>query len=233
MKTLLTLLSLSSSVFALETRRVEVAFYCLKYAPGVENIQLLRDEQQVAVRLSTANLTNPVQVTAVDDVISVYRKTAQPERIGSIRIPAEINSALVVLVPGAGSDEPYRSLVLDRGDKFRLGTYKVINFSSHPIRGAIGRSFIETVAGGVDELELEGELGAVQGVKFEFFKDGRWSRLTETRAAVRRDRRWLMCVYQDAASGRILMRSIPDRSNLLVPPNQENETELTVTSISH
>ncbi|RYD49290.1 MAG: hypothetical protein EOP85_01910 [Verrucomicrobiaceae bacterium] len=54
-------------------------------------------------------------------------------------------------------------------------------------------------------------------MRFEIEKEGRWSRLTETRCAVRKDRRWLLCVYLDPATGRVNMRSIPDRSRLLVP----------------
>jgi len=32
---------------------------------------------------------------------------------------------------------------------------------------------------------------------------------------VRKDRRWLLCVYQEPGTDRINMRSIPDRTHLL------------------
>lgn len=218
MKTIIALLALSSSLFAAETRQVEVSFYCLKYVRGLETIHVPQDEVREPVRLSTANLTNPVRVTAVDGVIPIYQKEGNaPDIAGRVSVPAGVDKALVVLVPsGKDATSPYHALVMDRGEKFRLGTYRVINFSHRPIRGAIGRSYIETVAGGTSDLELQGAPGTVQGVRFEFLNEGRWNRLTETRCAVRKDRRWLLCVYQDPETDRIHMRSIPDRTTLLV-----------------
>jgi hypothetical protein len=219
MKIILSFLALASSVFAAETRNIEVSFYCLKYVPGVETIHIPRDAGSEAIRLSTANLTNPVLTTLVDNQAS-FRKTPingqVTESAGTIRVPENIHKALVVLIPnGPKAVEPYQTLVIDRGENFKLGTYRVINFSRKSIRGAIGKSFVETHAGKISDLELQGEPGTVQGVRFEFEKEGRWNRLTETRCAVRKDRRWLLCIYQDPVTERINMRSIPDRSNLL------------------
>ena len=49
-------------------------------------------------------------------------------------------------------------------------------------------------------------------MRFEFFDEDRWNLLTETRCAIRKDRRWFTCIYQDAATGRMNIRSIPDRT---------------------
>ena len=117
----------------------------------------------------------------------------------------------------AGSAEPYHAFALDYGhDKFPLGTYRLVNVSKHAVRGAIGRSYAEVKPGEIAGIELQGENGATQGAKFEFLEEGKWSRLTETRCAVRRDRRWLVCVYQDPTTKRMNLRSIPDRTVNLV-----------------
>jgi len=236
MKTLLALLALVVPLHAAdEVRNVEVSFFCLKYVPGLETIHVANGNVTAPVRLSTANLTDPINASAVNgDVILRKDETAAPA-IGKIKIPADISKALVVLVPGKpGAAEPYSALVMDRGDKFRLGTYRVINFSPRKIRGGIGRSYVEAASGATGDLELTGEPGAVQGVRFEFEKEGRWNRLTETRCAVRKDRRWLLCVYQDPVTNRVNMRSIPDRTRLLVTADQAaqaDEPDLTSTSL--
>lgn len=223
MKKLLFLFAALIAPLHAETRSVEVSFFCLKYAPGVETIHLTKKAANEPVRLSTANITAPVTIPIEGDTAIFHAKPADdpkalPPVAAKVRIPADMNKALVVLVPNRSGDaEPYRALLLDHGEKFRLGSYRVINFSHKPIRGAIGRSYIEAGAGAMTDLELRGEAGAVQGVRFEFQDEGRWNRLTETRAAVRKDRRWLLCVYQDPVTKRMNMKSIPDRTLLLHP----------------
>ncbi|MDB6077963.1 MAG: hypothetical protein JWO82_1710 [Akkermansiaceae bacterium] len=208
---------------ASQPRDVELSFYCLQYAPGIETIHVPRSKGFDAVRLSTANLTTPSTVTLVDDQATILTDPATTAVAATIKVPAEIQKGLIVLVPDAsGTGKAYRSLVIDRGDKFPLGTYRLVNFSRQSIRGAIGTKFLQVASGGMADLALEGDPGTVQGVRFEFEKEGRWNRLTETRCAVRKDRRWLLLIFPDPASGRINMRSIPDRSNLLVPEAAED-----------
>lgn len=234
MKLLIPLFALASSLSlrAAEPREVELAFYCLNYAPGVETIHVPHGKALEAVRLSTANLTTPTVVTLANDEAKILSDPSSPGSVAAtVKVPADIQKGLIVLVPDtAGGGKSYRSLVIDRGDRFPLGTYRVVNFSRQSIRGAIGKKFVQVASAGIADLALEGEPGAVQGVRFEFEKEGRWSRLTETRCAVRADRRWLLCIYQDPASGRMNLRSIPDRSNLLVPPGETPSGELITTT---
>lgn len=235
MKPLLLLLALALPLLA-EQRNVDVSFFCLKYAPGVETIHLAKQDASEPVRLSTANITAPVTIPIEGD-LAVFHSTpaenpkALPPAAARIRIPANVSKALVVLVPNrAGETEPYRALLVDHGDSFRLGSYRVINFSHRSIRGAIGRSYIEAHPGAMTDLALNGEAGAVQGVRFEFQNDGRWNRFTETRCAVRKDRRWLLCVYQDPVTQRMNMKSIPDRTLLLQPVNAVASPEETAAN---
>ncbi len=217
MKYLLALLALAAPLMAQEQRQIEVSFYCLKYIPGLETIHVPKAGGTEPVRLSTANLTNPVKTVLAGDEAVFLKGPEDTTPAGRIRIPAAVTKALLVLVPaGPKGGGVYHPLLIDQGESFKAGTYRVVNFSHRKIRGAIGRSYIEAATGRMADLELQGEPGTVQGVRFEFENEGRWNRLTETRCAVRKDRRWLLCVYQDPATGRMNMRSIPDRSNLLV-----------------
>jgi hypothetical protein len=200
---------------------VTASFYAFGYVPGREKVQVMTGpEVYQEIQLSTANIVGPVKAVAVNGAIRISDKPVTVEGkithpvLAAAKIPAGIARALVILFPAAkDSKEPYRSLVLNHDlQDFPLGVYRMINISPHPIRGAIARDYVEAKPGGVANLEPAGEPGAVVPVRFEFFDQGRWNLLTETRCAIRKDRRWLTCVYQDPASGRMNIRSIPDRT---------------------
>lgn len=213
MKKLAAILALASPFSAMaEERTVEASFYCFKYAPGAETVLIANSTGTKALRLSTANITSTVQLPVKDGEAVIQRgdKTATAARV---KIPPNFSKALVVLVPTPpGSSEAYRAFAIDYGrDRFRPGTYRLVNVSRHAVRGAIGRSFAEVNSGGTGDIELQGDDGATQGAKFEFHEGGKWNRLTETRCAVRRDRRWLVLVHEDPVTKRMNLRSIPDR----------------------
>lgn len=216
MKSLAALIVLASPLHAApESRNVETSFYCFQYAPGAETIQVVSGDHEQPVRLSTANISKPVSLTVTGENALLHQRSADKlSTAAKVKIPANIAKALVVLVPApAGSVEPYRAFALDYShDRFPLGTYQLVNISNRPIRGAIGRSYAEVKPGGTGDIALQGDNGAVLGAKFEFLETGKWNRLTETRCAVRRDRRWVVCVFQDPATERMNLRSIPDRS---------------------
>jgi hypothetical protein len=213
---------LAASLLAQEpVPKINASFYAFAYAPGHEKVHVMTGaEAYEEVQLSTANIVGPVTVVAVagalricDKPLTVERKITHPV-LATAKIPQGIQRALVVLFPAAkGAKEPYRSLVLNHDLKdFPLGVYRMINISPHPIRGAIARKFIEAKPGGIANLELAGQPGTIAPVRFEFFDQGRWNLLTETRCAIRKDRRWLTCIYKDPATGRMNIRSIPDRT---------------------
>ena len=129
----------------------------------------------------------------------------------------------MVLFPAPkGATEPTAVLCFNHDlQDFPLGVYRLINLSPHPIRGAIAREFVEAKPGGVANLEPAGEPGAVVPVRFEFFDKDRWNLLTETRCAIRKDRRWLTCIYQDPATGRMNIRSIPDRTPVMAAVTED------------
>lgn len=211
--TLATFLALALPLMAApEVRTVETSFYCFKQAPGVDAIRIANGENFTTVKLSTANISDPVALPVTEGLGSLQRPDAG-SAAAKVKIPAGLNKALVVLLPApSGSAEPYQAFAIDYArDSFRKGTYRLVNVSRKPVRGAIGRSYAEVKPGGSGDIELQGEEGATQGAKFEFHDQGAWKRLTETRCAVRRDRRWLILVHEDPATQRMNLRSIPDR----------------------
>jgi hypothetical protein len=204
--------------------QVAAAFYAFGYVPGHEKVRIMTGpEAYTEIQLSTANIVGPVKAVAVNGALRIADKPLTVEGkvthplLATAKLPAGIERVLVILFPAArDGKEPYRSLVLNHELKdFPLGVYRMINISPHPVRGAIARDYIEAKPGGVANLEPAGEPGAVVPVRFEFFDQGRWNLLTETRCAIRKDRRWLTCVYQDPVTGRMNIRSIPDRTPVI------------------
>ncbi len=218
MKSLLALIALAIPLHASQLREIDAVFFCLKHSRDIREVQVPSGEKTTGIRLSTASLTLPEKITLPEDGKLRLLRTAsagnQPVVAATVAIPPALDQVLILLVP-APSSEPaaYRALVLDRAAaSFPLGSYRIVNLSPHAIRGAIGRSYIEAKPGGGALLKLSGNPGQVQPLKFEYLNDSGWSRLTESRAAVRDDRRWLLCAYLDPATGRMNLRSIPDRT---------------------
>ena len=202
--------------------KVAASFYAFATVPGQEAVAVPTAAGSFQeIRLSTANIVGPHACLVTDGKITIHSAKATEENgnasrpvIASGVIKEEVKKALVVLFPApAGGAEKYRCLVFnhDLAD-FPLGVYRLINLSNKPVRGAVGREVLKAQPGGIANLELKGEPGNVVPVRFEFFENEGWNLLTETRAAVRKDRRWLMCIYQDPSTGRMNIRSIPDRT---------------------
>lgn len=202
------------------TSPITASFYAFAYAPGHEKVQIMiGPESYEEIQLSTANIVGPVKAVAVRGALGIFDKPLMADGevtrpvLGMAKLPKDLKRALVVLAPAAkGSKQAYQCLILNHDlQNFPLGVYRMINISPYPIRGAIAKKFIEAKPGGVANLELVGKPGSIAPVRFEFFDEGRWNLLTETRCAIRDDRRWLTCIYKDPVSGRMNIRSIPDR----------------------
>lgn len=210
--------------------KIATSFYAFAYVPGHEKIRIMTGPEAFEeIQLSTANIVGPVSAVAVNGALRIYDKPVTVEGkithpvLSTAKVPTGVKHALVILAPAPeGGKEPYRSLVLNHDlQDFPLGVYRMINISPYPIRGAIARNFIEAKPGGVANLELAGQPGTIAPVRFEFFDQGRWNLLTETRCAIRKDRRWLTCIYQDPVTGRMNIRSIPDRRPVLAAVSEQ------------
>lgn len=202
-------------------QKIPACFYAFDYVPGKETVDVQSSAEKFEeIRLSKANIVGPVPAIIVNGTLRLHAKPVTVDGkvthpvLSTAKLPPDITRALVVLFPDPNNpSEPYRSLVFNHDFKdFPLGVYRLINLSKHPIRGSIARDFVEAKPGGVANLEPKGEPGAVVPMRFEFFDQDRWNLLTETRCAIRKDRRWLTCIFEDPATGRMNIRSIPDRS---------------------
>ncbi|MCU0747971.1 MAG: hypothetical protein MUF13_00290 [Akkermansiaceae bacterium] len=223
LKTLALFLFIPVALSAAEpTPKIPASFYAFNYVPGHESVSIRTGPEGFEeLRLSKANIVGPVNAVTVEGTLMIHSKPVSVEGktthpvIGSVKIPADLRRALVVLFPEANNPAtPYRCILLNHDlNDFPLGAYRMINVSPHPVRGSVARQYVEAKPGGMADLEPMGEPGAIVPVRFEFFDNGRWNLLTETRAAIRKDRRWLTCVYQDPVTGRMNIRSIPDRTN--------------------
>lgn len=231
MKTLAALsLCLAATLTAQEPApKISASFYAFDYVPGLQKVSVMVGAQAFEeITLSKANIVGSFEAMLVDGTLALFGEPVVAEGkatrpvLASAKVPKTIKRALIVVFPAAkGQKEPYGSLVLDHDlQDFPLGVYRMINVSPHPVRGAIARNFIEAKPGGIANLKPSGEPGTIAPVRFEFFENGRWNLLTETRAAIRNDRRWLTCIYQDSTTGRMNIRSIPDRT-----PVRPNKTE--------
>lgn len=208
-------------------QKIPTSFYAFDYVPGKETVDIQSGPAMFEeVRLSKANIIGPLSSVVVAGALHLYDKPVTVEGkithpvLSTAKLPAGFTRALVVVFPNAkGAAEPYRSVVLNHDLKdFPLGVYRLMNLSTHPIRGSIARQFVEAKPGGIANLEPAGEPGAVVPMRFEYFDEDRWNLLTETRCAIRKDRRWLTCVFQDPATGRMNIRSIPDRAAVATAP---------------
>lgn len=211
---------------AQEQTKVATYFYAFDYVSGREELMVPTGPDTFQqTQLSKANIIGPMDVVLTDGVLSLYDKkpTAEGQAarslLASATYPAGLANALVVLFPADRDDKlPYRALVLNHDvQNFPLGVYRMINISPHPVRGVIGKSMIESKPGSVGNLKPEGAPGAIVAMRFEYFSEDRWNLLTETRCAVRHDRRWLTCIYKDPSTGRMNIRSIPDRASAPQP----------------
>lgn len=221
-------LLIAGATGAEEKTPIHVSLYAFAYAPGHEQVYLPTGAAFTPVRLSTANIVGPIKCDAVDGNLIIHSAPIEgPDGIpiypvlSQCRIKEGIPNAVVVLLPSKADDKvSYRNTVFDHAlREFPLGVYRLINLADKPIRGAVGREVVKAMPGGIANLKLSGTPGTIVPVRFEYYENQRWNRLTETRAAIRDDRRWLMFIYQDPRSGRMNIRSIPDRTRPPSPPS--------------
>lgn len=202
-------------------QKIPASFYAFDYVTGKETVDIQSGPETFQeVRLSKANIVGPMPAVILNGALHVHAKPVTIDGkvthpvLSTVKIPSGVSRALVILLPDPkNTAQPYRSLVINQDVKdFKLGAYRLLNLSPHAIRGSISKEYVEVKPGGIQDLEPSGKPGAVVPIRFEYYDKDRWNLLTETRSAIRKDRRWLTCIYQDPATGRMNLRSIPDRS---------------------
>ena len=200
---------------------IKASIFCFRYAPELDTIYL-RDKAggYIKTELSTANIVGPQDVVVENQFVTLHRQQAGANgettypMVGRVRVPDACPRALILLLPAAkGAELPYHSLAFAHTDQgFPLGSMKMVNLSPYPVRGAVGADTVNVASGKVVDFKPTGAPGASVDVLFQFQKEDRWQRMAATRWTLREDRRFLMCIYEDPASGRMHLRSIPDRT---------------------
>ncbi len=208
--------------------RIPASFYSFAYAEGLQDVYVRTGtDSYEEIKLSTANIIGPMETIPTNGAVTLHRKDKDAEGkeiyplVGSAGI-GRISKPLLVLFPAAKTDKlPYRALALDRSNaNFPLGSYQFINISPHPMRGLVGKTRLNSKPGSVTNLRPEGAPGDVVTVIFEYHDGKLWRPMTQTRWAIRNDRRSLLCAYLDPLDRRVKMRAIPER---LVPPPKKRD----------
>ena len=167
--------------------RIPSCFYAFDYSPGRETVLCQTGAAEMKeITLSRANIVGPVPALLINGAIQLHTlgepdEKGVPKKIlaATARVPAGIQRALVVLFPNAPDAAiPYRAIAFEHNLRaFPLGTYRVINLSPSPIRGAIGSQVVAVNPGQTADLALRGEPGTVLPVRFEYQSDHAWSRV--------------------------------------------------------
>ena len=206
------------------TRVVRASFYAFRIAAGQESVHAPTGaESTQEIGLSPANIVGSVNTALAGDELVLFRSAGTPDKpapvAGRVRVPAGWKNVLVLLLPSAPeADVPYRCLALAQDDlDFPLGSCMLVNLTSSGIRGRAGPATVSLDPGAIKTFQPTGQPGESVPVRFERLEGREWLVLTETRWAVRRDRRQLICVYQDERTHRFLLRSLPDRTIGIAP----------------
>lgn len=218
--TLLFSLFLTISAFC-ETR--EIYIYTFDYHKDVKKVLIPKAKNGFhEVKLSTANIYGPFK-TVVSKSGKVFLcedremtleelESAPFERpiIAETTIPSDIKNPLLVLIPGE-EDMKYQALVLERSvSDFPKGTYKLVNFSEHPLRGKIGENNMEVSPWKMTSFKPSSGSSSRYQVIFQFQKKNKdWKTFGATTWRRNPDKRALLCAFKSSTSGKMKIRSIP------------------------
>ena len=214
--TLSLFMGLSCGLFGQNKKRVAVSLYAFEYADGHKTV-FLTDKKGKAqeIRLSKANVLGPFETTLDDESkISIRTSVTTDEglliypAIMKVKIPATIKQPLLVLVPAAGR-RPYNALILDRSTMdFPMGSYKLINFSPHHIRGHVGKTKIASPAKKIIAFNPSKNPEKLLDVHFQFKRGKDWKTFGRTRWLNEKEKRSILCAFQDPKTKRMKIRGL-------------------------
>ena len=230
--TLSLLIGLSCGLFGQNKKRVSVSLYAFEYADGHKTV-FLTDKKDKAqeVRLSRANILGPFETTLDDDSKVSIRTSATSADgqiiyppIVSVKIPARMKQPLLVLVPAAGR-EPYKAIILDRAImNFPKGSYKLINFSPHDIRGLVGKTKIAAATKKITAFNPSRNSESLLDVHFQYRRPSDWKTFGRTRWENEKEKRSLLCAFLDPKTKRMKIRGLVVKP--IAPTNEKAQTSL-------
>lgn len=168
---------------------------------------------EVACRVSTADLSEPINLTAVGNVLAfVDSKDRKPAC--NVSVSAGIRQAIIVIMPNAqGSASPLRGFAIEDSKKiFPDGGALVVNLHGSPIRFIIGEHKYLLKPGDSHGVEIPKQRDDfnMATVAFEFSHNDQWVTASESRLRFTEGLRYLMLAFTDPASQRPRLSTYQD-----------------------
>lgn len=209
-------LAISSLSAQQKKQSIKVLIYAFTYAEGHEKVYLTnKDNDAEQIKLSVANILGPFE-TQLSDGNQVIIRTRETNNEGEtvyppiarVKIPSSITKPLLVLLPVAG-DFPYKALVLDSHvTDFPKGTYKLINFAPHDIRGLVGKTKIQAATKKIISIDPTSNKEDLLDVHFQYKRPNDWKTFGRTRWINEKESRCLLCTYLDPITKRMKIRGL-------------------------
>jgi len=201
---------------AAEEQKASSLVYCVAYAPDLSTIFTRQPaDRYQSLALSTANVLTFKDLWLQDGQLCLHGP-ADPGGKHPIVATADLSqhaNPLLVLNPAKAGEKPqYAVTVLDAGlTHFPLGSYQILNLSSHVIRITKDTESIEIPAGGRHIYAPKAAADAPLSITMDYKLQDEWQLISSSNWSGRNDRRTLVCVLEDTHTGRIVIKSIPLR----------------------
>lgn len=144
----------------------------------------------------------------------------EPDGAGSQRrvvqaqatIPENIADALLVFLPGSGEPGklPWQITVMnDARGAFKAGQIRFVNLTGQPVAGVLGDEVVRLTPGQQETITpATSEEGF--GIKLAAYLDEQWEPFFSSRWRYRGNIRMMILFLNDAQSGKVFMRSVPE-----------------------
>ncbi|MBK1855495.1 hypothetical protein JO972_11040 [Verrucomicrobiaceae bacterium 5K15] len=215
----LSILALVASSLHAQTadqQTVKVSLYAFEHAKDHHTVYLASPNKDLyEIALSTANILGPFQTVRDEDgAVTLRTQTTNKEgvtvypELAKVKIKPGIKEPLLILIPVPGG-QTYRTFVMDRSLRsFPKGTYKLINFSPHKVRGLIGESRIHAAPRKTISITPSLNEEGLLDVHFQYAHGERWKTFGRTRWVRRQEKRSLLCTYIDPKRKRMKIRAV-------------------------
>lgn len=198
--------------------KIDISIYTFDYAEKHKTIhfQKPQGEKLEAVRLSTANILGPFStimnesraVSLHTEVINQEGITVYPV-IAIAKVPSQIKEPLFILSPSDGK-YAYQIFVIDSNvDDFPYGSFKMVNFSQHPVRGLVGKTQVYSKPKSITFFNPSDNVTDLLDVHFQYKLTEVWKTFGRTRWVNEKTKRKLLCAYIDQKTERMRIRSLP------------------------
>jgi len=208
-----------------ELRKVALQFGCVAFVDDHRAAEVpVAEGKWEKVPLSIRYLTAETNAVVTDNVLSLYAagQTPTPQAPGTplakVNIPATGERFLILLLPSANDEQPYRANAIPSAD-FRFGGFCMINTYPEPVMLLIGKKSKHVIKQSeplmvTPRMMEKGEVASVMFVKPNAqkpFYSAKWN--------LRPDVREIHIIYEDPASKREKLKTIVD---VKPPPPPEN-----------